>query len=396
MKLYYPLRIGGIKLLKNVFNAIFRYLKQTDRTLLLFSMLSALYGLVLVISATHSYGGITRISLTQIIAIVLGFATMIVLSKIDYHTIAGFWKIIAVISVLLLLYTILFGKQRTGSEDRSWLYIGSFSFQPAEFIKVFFVVTFAKHFDMVKDDISSPKNVLLLGVHAAVPIGLLVLTKDMGMTLVFVFIFITMIFAANVKMRYFAGGAIALLISAPIIWNKVFGNTQRNRILALFDPTNPKFKDRMLQQNDAIKALGSGQIWGYGLFNGPRTQSSVSAALPERQNDMIFAVAGEELGLIGCIAVILVLTVLLVRFLIVASQSKDSMGAMICIGVFSMFSVQIIVNLGMVLRILPVVGLTLPFFSSGGTSAVSSFLAIGLVLSVFMHRKDFMFSEQSE
>lgn len=384
--------------MKNVFNAIFRYLKQTDRTLLLFSLLSALYGLVLVISATHSYGGITRTSLTQIIAIVLGFATMIVLSKIDYHTIAGFWKIIAVISVLLLLYTIFFGKQRTGSEDRSWLYIGSFSFQPAEFIKVFFIVTFAKHFDMVKDDISSPKNVLLLGVHAAVPIGLILLTKDMGMMLVFIVIFVTMIFASNVKMRYFAGGAIALLISAPFIWNNIFGkgSTQQNRILALFDPTNIKYKDEMLQQNDAIKALGSGQIWGYGLFKGPRTQSPVSAALPERQNDMIFAVAGEELGLIGCIAVIFVLTVLLVRFLIVASQSKDSMGAMICIGVFSMFSVQIIVNLGMVLRILPVVGLTLPFFSSGGTSAVSSFLAIGLVLSVFMHRKDFMFSEQSE
>jgi rod shape determining protein RodA len=385
--------------LKKVFGAVLRYLKQTDRTLLVFSVLAALYGLVLVYSATlylSTGGGMTRTALTQIIAIVIGFASMIVLSKIDYHTIANWWKVLAAISVLLFIATLVMGKGRSGSLDKSWLYIGSFSIQPAEFIKVAFIVTFAKHFDMVKDDVSAPKNVLLLGFHAAVPIGLILLTKDMGMALVFVVIFICMLFASNVKMRYFAGGAIGLLILAPLIWNKLFGegSTQQNRILALFDPTNPNYSKDMYQQNQGIAALSSGEIWGYGLFNGPKTQASYSNALPERQNDMIFAVAGEELGLIGCIAIILILTVILVRFLIVASHSKDSMGAMICIGAFSTFSVQMILNIGMCLRFLPVVGLTLPFFSSGGTSAVSSFFAIGIVLSVYMHRKDLMFAGQ--
>ena len=111
---------------------------------------------------------------------------------------------------------------------------------------------------------------------------------------------------------------------------------------------------------------------------------------------MIFSVAGEELGLIGCIAILFILTVILIRFIIDAGHSKDEMGSMICIGVFCIFAIQIIVNIGMVLRVLPVIGLTLPFFSYGGTSALSSFLAIGLVLSVYMHRQDLMFAGQMD
>lgn len=388
--------------LKKVFDAVSRYLKQTDRTLLLFSILASLYGLILVYSATiylksNSIFGLTRQALVQIIAIILGFAAMIIISKIDYHTIASAWKILAAVSILLFILVLFMGKTNSTSADKSWLVIGKiFSFQPAEFIKVAFIVTFSKHFDMVKDNTSSPKNALLLGLHAAVPIGFILLTKDMGMMLVFVVIFLCMIFSTDLKLRYFAGGAIALLIAAPIIWNKVFGkgSTQQQRILAMFDPTSPSNAKVMYQQNQGIVALSSGRIWGYGLFNGPKTQSPYSTALPVRQSDMIFAVAGEELGLIGCLAIIIILCVLLVRFIIDVSKSKDSMGSMICVGVFSMFAVQTIVNIGMVLRILPVVGLTLPFFSSGGTSAVSGFMAVGLVLSVYMHRKNLMFSDQ--
>lgn len=381
--------------MSKIFTAVMRYIKQTDRTLIFFSLGAALYGLLLVYSATL-YMSTLSLVITQSIAIVIGFVAMIVISKIDYHTITSFWKIIAGFCVFLLLITLLFGTGPSGSEDKSWLIIGGRSIQPAEFIKVAFIVTFAKHYDMLKDELSSPKNVLYLCLHGAIPIGIIILQKDMGMALVFVFMFVCMLFATNIQMRYFAGGGIALLIAAPIVWNKVFGDTQRNRILALFDPTNVKYAKHMYQQNQAITALASGKIWGYGLFNGPKTQSSATSALSERQNDMIFAAAGEELGLIGCLAIILILSVILIRCIIDARHAKDSMGSMICIGAFSMFSIQIIVNIGMVLRILPVVGLTLPFFSSGGSSALSSFLAVGLVLSVYMHRKDLMFADQNE
>lgn len=387
--------------MNKVFAAVARYIKQTDRILILFSLLASLYGLLLVYSATlykNTNGGLNRTTIMQIICIVVGFGIMVLLSKIDYHTICDLWKFIAAASVILLIVTLIFGTGPAGSQDKSWLVIGGQSVQPAEFIKVAFIITFSKHFDIVKDDLSSPKNALLLCLHAAVPIGIIVLQKDMGMALVFIVIFVCMIFSTNLQLRYFVAGGIAVLIAFPFIWNKVFGegSEQQKRILALFDPTNSKNADVMYQQNQAVSALASGKIWGYGLFKGPKTQSTVTAALSERQNDMIFAVAGEELGFIGCLAIILILSVLLIRFIIDAGHSKDAMGSMICIGAFSAFAVQILVNIGMVLRLLPVVGLTLPFFSSGGSSAVSSFILVGLVLSVYMHRKDLMFAGQDD
>jgi Bacterial cell division membrane protein len=389
--------------MNKVFAAIARYIRQTDRVLIFFSACAAVYGVVMVYSATlylasANSSGFSRTFITQIVLTAVGFVAMIVVSKIDYHAIAKYWKFIAAVCVLLFIATLLFGQGRAGSSDKSWLRFHGFGIQPAEFIKVAFVVTFAKHFDMVKEDISNPKNVFLLGVHAAVPIGFIVLEKDMGMALVFIVIFLGMLFATDLKLRYFAGGGIACLIAAPLVWSKVFGagSTQQNRILALFDPTNAKYAKDMFQQNQGISALASGELWGYGLFNGPKTQSLTSAALPERQNDMLFAVTGEELGFVGCCAIVLILTILLIRCIVDSAHSKDALGSMICIGVFSLFAVQIIINIGMDLRILPVIGIALPLFYSGGSSAVSSLLALGLVLSVYMHRKDLMFAGQNE
>lgn len=385
--------------MNKVFGAIARYFKQTDRTLFFFSVVASLYGFVLVYSATFYYNKGTMLNRTiivQAVAIVIGLALMILISKIDYHTLGNYWKIIAVLSILLLLYTFFRGKGRAGSEDRSWINVFGITIQPAEIVKVAFIFTFSKHYDLVKNDIASPKNVLLLGIHAAIPIGLILLTKDMGMMLVYVCIFLFMIFATPIKLRYFAGGAIALLIATPFIWNKVFGNTQRNRILALFDPTNPKYARQMFQQNQGISALASGEIWGYGLLKGPKTQSLYSSTLPERQNDMIFTVAGEELGFIGCIAIILVLAIILMRIIIDAALAKDEMGTMICVGAFAAFAIQIMINIGMCLRVLPVVGLALPFFSSGGTTTVSSFMTAGIVMSVFTHRKNLLFADSND
>lgn len=380
------------------FAAIAKFIKQTDRTILLFTVLASLYGLMLVYSATNALNtsGMNRKFLVQIVAIVLGFAVMIIISKIDYHTMSDLWKYIYAACIVIMIATLIFGRGREGSQDKSWIVISGISVQPAEIVKVALILTFAKHFDTVKNDVSSIKNVALLGLHAALPIGIIVLQKDMGMALVFVVIFLFMIFSTSVKMRYFAGGGIALLIAAPVIWNKVFGLTQRNRIMALFDPTNSKYSVNMYQQNQGISALASGEIWGYGYLKGPKTQSVYSSTLPERENDMIFTVTGEELGLIGCLAVIIILSVLLIRFILVAASSKDAMGTMICIGAFASFAVQMIINIGMCLRVLPVVGIALPFFSSGGSTTLSSFMSVGLVLSVYMHRKDFLFAAQEE
>jgi rod shape determining protein RodA len=381
-----------IALMKTVLNAILRYIKQTDLLLIFITLSASAYGFVLVYSATH---GNKHNLATQITAIALGIIGMIIVSKIDYHDFAQLWKLLAIAGIILLLVPYIHPLQVAGSKDLSWLNLGFMTVQPAEFVKVIFIVTFAKHYDLVKDNLKSVKNVLLLTAHAAVPIGIITFEQDMGMALVFIMVFVAMMFAGNVQMRYFAVAGVAVLIGAPILWGLNMFSTQRNRIMSLLDPTNPLYSKYAAQQIDGQKAIGSGEIWGYGLFHGPKTQSPLtSGLLPERQNDMIFAVTGEELGFIGCMLVLVIFVVLLVRLILDARKARDSLGAIICVGIFASFAVQMMINLGMVLMVMPVIGISLPFFSSGGSSTLSSYFAVGVVLSVYMHRKTSMFAAQ--
>jgi len=206
--------------------------------------------------------------------------------------------------------------------------------------------------------------------------------KDTGTALILAVIFIVMIYCSGIKLRYFtiAGGFIAA--AAPVVWFFMFGDYQRDRFLILFDdavdPLGLKF-----QQLQAQMAIGSGGLTGHGLFNGPRVQSG---RVPNAHNDFIIAVAGEELGIIGAGLVVLLIAVICIQILRIGMKSRDKTGYIICAGVFAMFMAQAVVNLGMCLSLLPVIGVTLPFFSSGGTSLVCLFLGIGLVLSVYMHR----------
>ncbi|MFT8889555.1 MAG: FtsW/RodA/SpoVE family cell cycle protein [Ethanoligenens sp.] len=209
--------------MRTIFHAIWRYLKQTDQILLLVTLTAAGFGLLLVYSATH---GSSRIFVTQILGILIGCVAMIAISKIDYHDMAGAWKWIAIASVFLLALTLLIGSSRAGSQDRAWIRIGSNTIQPAEFIKAAFVITFAKHCDLVKEEIDSPRQVLFLALHGLVPIAFLILQKDMGMMLVFTLMFLCMMYAANVKLRYFSIAGIALLIASPLLWAHVLHATQ--------------------------------------------------------------------------------------------------------------------------------------------------------------------------
>lgn len=372
-----------------LFRHIARYIKATDRILIFLTMLATVFGVILIDSATQ---GSVRMIAVQIIGIVIGFVIMVVISQIDYHDIASAWKVLAVVSVFFLILTIAIGSSRAGSQDRAWIRIGSNTVQPSEFIKIIFAITFAKHYDLIKEEITKPRNVLLLTLHAIVPIVLLFIQRDMGMLLVYTLMFVCMMFAANVKLRYFAIAGLTGLICAPILWSKFLGATQKNRILALFDPV--KYSVDAYQQTQGRLAIGSGGLFGEGLFHGQITQGAASQ-LPEKQNDMIFAVAGEELGFIGCIAILAIFLFFLLRLIQVARTSKDPMGYIICIGVFSSFAAQITVNIAAALMLFPITGISLPFFSYGGSSIVSCFAAVGVALSVYMHRNTNIFSNKS-
>lgn len=347
-------------------------------------MLSA-FGTVMVASATKRTLDdgeiISRDAKVMILAFALGFVMCMVVSFIDYDIILKLWPVIAGGTLLLMLLLFPFGEavNEARPDARSWFKItSSLYFQPSELLKIGFIVTFSRHLSKVKNDISSIKNVLLLCIHAAIPIGLVVLTGDMGSALIFILMFVGMMFVSGVHWLYFPAGLLAIGAVSPIVWLKVFDDIQRNRILALIHPE--EYPKEIYQQLQAQNAMKEGGFFGTGLFKGVFTQSN---SIPESQNDMIFSVICEELGFIGALALIVIFIFLAVRIIYVARRSNNYAASMLCYGVMLMILSQAVVNIGMCSMLLPVIGITLPFISAGGSSTISLYLAVGLVLSVY-------------
>lgn len=357
--------------------------KETDKLFLLLCLFLSAVGTVMVSSATHRTADgalLSRDAKVMVLALVLGVAACLVISFIDYDLILKLWPVIAAGSLFLMLLLIPFGEAPSGREDaRSWLRItSSLYLQPSEILKIGFIITFSKHLSLLKNDLSSVKNVLFLCIHAMIPIALVVYTGDMGSALIFMLMFVGMMFIAGVHWAYFPLGIAAVAAALPLVWYKVFDNIQRNRILALIDPQS--YPNEIYQQQQAGNAIREGGFFGAGLFKGAYTQSG---SVPESANDMIFSVICEETGLIGAFVVLLLFALLAIRIIYVGKRANNYAASMICYGVMFMIIAQVAINIGMCLKLLPVIGITLPFISAGGSSVVSLYLAVGLVLSVY-------------
>ncbi|MGN1194058.1 MAG: FtsW/RodA/SpoVE family cell cycle protein [Acutalibacteraceae bacterium] len=359
--------------------------KETDKLTFLICLILSAIGIVMVASTTHrtlSEGEIiSRDAKVMILALILGTVACLVISYIDYDLIFKLWPIVVAASLLLmlLLFTSL-GVAPEGRDDaRSWLKITStLYFQPSEILKIAFIITFSYHLGKVKNNISSLKNVALLCIHAAIPIVLVIKTGDMGSALIFMLMFVGMMFAAGLHWLYFPAGVLAVAAVSPIVWYKVFDDIQRNRILALINPE--AYPTEIYQQQHAVVAMQEGGFFGTGLFKGPYTQSNY---VPEIQNDMIFSAICEEAGFVGAFILLLLFLLLAVRIIKVGKRSCNFSALMLCYGVTFMITAQVIVNVGMCTMLLPVIGITLPFISAGGSSTVCLYLAIGLVMSVY-------------
>ena len=364
------------------------YFRLTDSIFWSISVSTSIFSLLLLLSVSRTSNfGYFR---TQLIAIIIGYIGALIITKSDYRIIAKHYVIVAVICVLLIICTLIFGTSVTGNsgiDAKAWLKLpGGISFQPSELAKIGFMITFSKHLSVLKEknELTSFFNVALLGVHALVPIALTHLQGDDGAAIIFFFMFLFMAFAAGVQLRYFFAVFAAIILMIPILWNYVFAEYQKQRIINQInpeaDPLNTGF-----QQIQGKISIGSGKIFGQGLFNGPRVGSN---SVPIQESDFIFSVAGEELGFIGCTLIILLLCLMLFRTLKIASMSSDCLGTCICFGFFGLVASQTIFNLGMFLSVLPVMGVTLPFFSAGGSSSACLYLGIGLIQSVYMQRND--------
>ena len=366
--------------------------KQTDLFLLFLCLIASTYGMLLVYSATKNTlveGQIISSEFkSMLIAIPAGIIGAIVLSYINYDYFVKFFWVIGGVGILLMVITVFFGVAPYARQDsRCWLKItDSFYFQPSEVVKIAFIVTFAVHLDAVKDNINSIKNVLLLALHAAVPIGLVVITGDAGSALVFALIVLGMLIAAGLHWSYFLVGGLGVVAAIPLAWSTgLIKDFQKSRFLALIYYDAEEYaRDAAYQQNQAINAIGSGKVTGKGLFNGTYVQS---AAIQKEKNDMILSVSGEELGFLGAIAVLAVIAMIVIKIMVNSKSAKDSHGYFIDMGIASMIIGQTLINVGMCLRLLPVIGITLPFFSAGGSSNLAVYLSIGIVMSVYRQSK---------
>lgn len=368
--------------MKRALTATLNYIKKADMILLALCLICSVFGIVLIWSATRSFqdGAGSFISL-QIGALVLGLICFVFFSAIDLEVIAQRWKVLLVFNILILSALFVFGAGIAGG-DRIWLRFGPVGIQPSEVVKITFIIMMAYHIHYLKEykNINSFASLLQLGLHFSY---LVILLPDLGNSLIFLFIFIVMLYLAGVKLRWFLLGIALLAVLVPLIWQYGFRDYQRERILAPFDPTiDPLNQDINFQVHRSRIAIASGQITGQGLGQGLQTQTP--RGVPEQHTDFLFSAVGEELGLLGALVVMALMVLVIIRCFYVGAKARDTLSSLTCVGVGSFVMFQTLVNLGMTLGLAPVIGIAPPFFAYGGSSLVTTFIAMGLVCGVKM------------
>ncbi len=359
------------------------FLKRADMLLFFLCLAAAVMGLVAISSATRTMG--RSLIYVQSFALIIGIVLYFLFTLIDADIFADQWPLLLVVEIgLILLLAVVGSEDDTG--NRAWLRFLGIGIQPAEVVKVIYIVLTAKHLTYLKEyrSLSSPLSVFQLVAHLGFLFALyMVISGDLGNALVFFFIFLVMVFAAGVKLYWFLFGAAAMALAIPLAWNFVFSDNQKERILAPYlpDAIDPTGYGINWEPTRAKLALSSGRLWGTGLYQGTQTQTA-SGGLRSKHADYIFACIGEEMGMVGCIVVILLLMAIIIRCVYVGLHCQSTFGMLVCMGMAAMICFQLFNSVGMCTGLTPVIGLTLPFFSYGGSSLFTMFAAMGIVSGI--------------
>ncbi len=371
-----------------VLHAIGNYFRSTYIPYWIVTLFASVYSCLLVYSATHVYG--TRTYMVQIIACVVGYIGAIIISLMDYERLGEIWYIVAGVCLFLVGLTFIWGQGASGeystADDKAWLNIFGISFQPSELMKIGFLITFSYHLaHTIKDgNLNSLPHLLLILGHVGIPVLLIMRQGDYGTALMFMVMAIVIIIGCGIDWKYLLFGGLVVLAALPVLWN-FLPTFQRDRIRAVYNPREGDEMGILYQQTMGRLAIGSGGITGQGWCNGQMTQSGL---VPADHNDFIFSVAAEEFGFIGAMVVIIVEVAIMAMTLYAALHARDDMGRFVCLGFFGLVAAQTVFNLGMCLVVLPVIGITLPFFSAGGSSSMCLYFGFGLVLSVYMRKNE--------
>ena len=359
------------------------FVRRADMFLFTMSVICAVYGIIVIASATQSYAnGSAQYVIVQTLALGLGVLLFIAMTVIDVDIFAQHWAWLYGLSAALLISLIFFGAQ-SDTGNNGWLRFFGIGIQPTEIVKIAFIIVMAKQLSYLKEykNLNSVTSIAQIVVHFVLMFGLILVTaQDLGSALVYFFIFAVMLFVAGVRIYWFIIGLAALAGMVPILWTYFLEDYQKDRILAPYDSSiDPDNTGIKWQQNQSKIALASGQLTGTGLGEGTQSQST---AIPGKHTDFIFAVVGEELGMIGACLVLLLLMIIVIRCIQVGLRSGNTMSMLVCFGVAATVVFQTFENVSMCIGIAPVIGITLPFFSYGGSSLFSMFAAMGLVSGI--------------
>jgi rod shape determining protein RodA len=365
---------------KSFFNQHLRLFKHVDFTLIFLVTGLCILGLLVIYSTTHQENineGVMQITRRQLIHILTGLFFCLLVTIIDYHDIVKIAIPLFFLSLIMLVYVIFFGKNVGGS--RRWIQLAGFEFQPAEFAKITLIIFLADFLNKQKEEIPNFLYFSLPFFFTGILMLLIYKQPDLGTAIVFFAITLLMIFIAGISWKYIIAVFIILLSLFPIGWS-FLKDYQKSRLLLFLNPEmDPLGAGYNIIQSKV--AIGSGGLFGQGLFSGIQSQLKF---LPAQHTDFVFAVIGEELGFMGALLLISLFILVLWKGIRIAQEAPDILGTLIATGVTSFMFIHILINVGMSMGLMPATGLPLPFISHGGTFMITNFIGIGLLLNIHL------------
>jgi rod shape determining protein RodA len=353
-----------------------------DWTLFMCAATLALIGVINLYSATSvSRASLSEVYIQQVYWLVSGGILAMLVTSIDYRHYEKFGYALYAFGIVLLVLVFVLGKDIRGSSR--WIYIGSFSLQPSEFMKLFLIIAVAKYLhDDPKTEGRTLRDLAIPAMIAAVPMMLILAQPDLGTALILMLIFVSICALTRIAWKSLVSLGLAVAVGLPLVWTYVLKDYQRNRVTAFLNP-DANILGSGWHAHHARVAIGNGGIWGQGFMRGSQNQFHF---LPDQYSDFPFAVFAEDWGFVGCLVLVALYGFLVMWSIRVAATAKDRFGAVIAIGVGSLIFWHAFFNLGMVTGILPVVGVTLPLFSYGGSSVLTVLMGVGLLMNVSMRR----------
>jgi rod shape determining protein RodA len=366
-----------------MFNRIFLYLKKFDWVLFSAVILLISFGLAEIYSIALSNEDLSLLNFKkQVFFIVIGILLLFVASFIDYQFLRSYNNALYILGVLLLAGVLVFGKTVRGTTG--WFEFAGLSLQPVEFAKFILIVFLARYFSSFSVKSNPLKHLFVSGLASMIFIALVMKQPDFGSAVLLFYIWGIMLVSAGFQKKYLIIMALVLMVAFASGWFFFFEDYQKDRIMTYIHPTENSSLKEGYNINQAIIAVGSGGIMGRGIGFGSQSQLKF---LPEAQNDFIFAVVAEELGFFGVFLMIGFFAVIFFRLLSGARKASNDFGIYYLVGVTALIFIEMFINIGMNIGLLPVVGISLPFLSYGGSAIVASLLMIGVAESVIIRSK---------